>query len=72
MLDELDDVRLVVRPGQAFYRAADLELISHGRVALTLPGVPTPEAFQQNILEARHALVQVRECLAVQLTAAAS
>jgi hypothetical protein len=72
MLEELDDVRLVVRPGQAFYRAADLELISHGQVALTLAGVPTAEAFQQNILEARHALVQVKECLAAQTTASAA
>jgi hypothetical protein len=68
-LDALDDVRIVVRPGQAFYRAADLELISGGQVALTLPGVPTPEAFQQNILEARNALVQVRECQQAQETA---
>jgi len=70
-LMELDDVRLVVRPGQAFYRAADLELISHGQVALTLPGVWSAEPFRQNILEARHALVQVRECLAHETAAAA-
>jgi hypothetical protein len=70
-LDELEDVRLVVRPGQAFYRAADLELIVRGQVALTLDGVPSPEAFQQNILEARTALVQVRDCMRAQ-TAAAS
>ena len=61
-LEDLQDVRLLVRPGQAFYRAADLELISRGQVALTLPGVPNAEAFRQNILEARDALVQVREC----------
>lgn len=71
-LDELDDVRLVVRPGQAFYRAADLELMSRGQVALTLSGVPTAEAFRQNILEARHALVQVRECLRAQEAATAA
>ena len=61
-LTDLDDVRSVVRKGQAFYRAADLELISHGQVALTLPGVWSAEAFRHNILEARHALVQVKEC----------
>lgn len=71
-LDELDEVRLVVRPGQAFYRAADLELMSRGQVALRLSGVPTAEAFRQNILEAWHALVQVRECQAQETAAAAS
>ena len=71
-LCELEDVRLVVRPGQAFYRAADLELISRGQVALTLPGVWSAEAFRQNILEAWHALVQVRECLSHETAAAAS
>jgi hypothetical protein len=69
-LDELEDVRLNVRPGQAFYRAADLELVVRGQVALTLEGVPSPEAFQQNILEARTALVQVRECMRAQAAAA--
>ncbi len=59
-LADLDDVRLVERPGQGFYHAADLELVSQGRVALTLRGVPNPEAFQHNILAARDALMQVR------------
>ena len=70
-LEELDDVRTVVRPGQAFYRAADLELISRGQVALTLAGVPHAETFRHNILEARQALVQVLEAKRA-LTAAAS
>ena len=71
-LTDLDDVRLVVRKGQKFYRAADLELISHEQVALTLPGVWSAEAFRQNILEARHALVQVRECRQTQEAATAA
>lgn len=70
-LDELDEVRVAPQPGQAFYRAANLELVSHGQVALVLPGVPNPETFRQNILEARTALVQVRDCLRAE-TAAAS
>jgi Bacterial PH domain len=60
-LENLDDVRIVVRPGQEFYRAGDLELVSRGEVALTLVGVPTAETFQHNILEARAAFVQVEQ-----------
>jgi hypothetical protein len=60
-LEELDEVRPVVRPGQAFYRAADLELISRGQVALTLAGVPNAETFRHNILAARDAIVQLLE-----------
>jgi hypothetical protein len=69
-LADFDDVRAVVRPGQAFYRAADLELVARGQVVLTLPGVWSAEAFRQNILEARHALVQVRECHQSEVAAA--
>lgn len=73
MLAELEEVRPVVRGGQSFYRAADLQLISGGQVALTLSGVPNAEAFRQNILEARNALVQVKQCrLALETAAAAS
>jgi len=62
LLTELDDVRMVVRSGQEFYRAADLELISGGQIALTLPGVQNAEPFLHNILEARDAVVQVAAC----------
>ena len=62
LLSELEDVRAVVRPGQAFYRAADLELIVGGQVALTLPGVTVAEAFRHVILEARDAVVHVAQC----------
>ncbi len=62
LLSELEDVRLVVRPGQTFYRAADLELVSGGRVALTLAGVPVADAFRHNIIESRDAFVQVLAC----------
>lgn len=62
MLSELEDVRLVARAGQAFYGAADLELVVGGRVALTLAGVPRAEAFLHNILESRDAFVQVQAC----------
>jgi len=71
-LAELDSVRLQQRPGQNYYRAADLELVAGDKVLVTLPGVPNHEAFQHNILEARAALLQVRECVNAQETAAAA
>lgn len=61
-LAELDDVRIVDQPGHAFYRTANLELVSGGRVVLTLAGVPSPSAFRSNILQARDAMVQVAAC----------
>jgi hypothetical protein len=62
-LDRVDEVRTVVRKGQEYFRAGDLELVSRGDVVLTLHGVPTVEAFRQNILRARAALVQVRDAI---------
>lgn len=61
-LTELEDVQIKQQPGQAFYRAADLELICGGRAVLTLAGVPNPAAFRNNILQARDALLQVAAC----------
>ena len=61
-LAELDDVRVAERPGQGFYRTADLELVSGGRVVLTLAGVPNPSSFRSNILQARNAMLQVAAC----------
>jgi hypothetical protein len=69
-LEDLDDVRLVVRPGQDFYRAGDLELLTGGQVALTLEGVTVAETFRHNILAARTALVKVLECAKAQAAAA--
>ena len=71
-LSNLDEVRIVQRPGQAFYNSADLELLSGGRVVLTLAGVPNPETFRHNILAARDALLQVTACRRAQETVAAS
>jgi hypothetical protein len=65
-LAELEEVRVRQRAGQQFYRAADLELVSQGKVILTLPGVPNAETFRRNILEASSALIQVRHCMKAQ------
>jgi hypothetical protein len=60
-LDELDEVRVSVRPGQGFFRAGDLELIKEGQVALLLPGVQCPETFRRNILATRDAYKRVMQ-----------
>ncbi len=54
-LDAIDDVRLATDANSDFFRAANLEIISNGQVALTLHGVPEPEGFRQAILNARNA-----------------
>jgi len=56
-LSEIDDVRLVEDSYDPFYRAATLEVLSGGKVVLTLKGVPEPEAFRQSILNALFAWV---------------
>lgn len=60
-LDELEGVRVAVRPGQAFFRAGDLELIKDGQVALVLPGIQCPETFRRNILATRDAYKRVMQ-----------
>ncbi len=56
-LADIDDVRLVEDSYNPFYRAATLEVLSGGKVVLTLTGVPEPEAFRQSILNAVYAWV---------------
>jgi hypothetical protein len=51
-LSEIDEVRLDRSTANPFFRAATLEIISQGKVALTLPGVPDPESFRAAILNA--------------------
>lgn len=51
-LSQIDDVRLNPTSVDDFFRSADLEIISQGRVALTLPAVPDPESFRHAILHA--------------------
>jgi hypothetical protein len=64
-LGDIADISVVERKGQAFFRAADLEILdAGGNVALTLPGVPRAEVFRQIILKARDAHTQVEAALA--------
>jgi hypothetical protein len=56
-LAEIEDVRIREDHNTPFFRAATLEILSKGRVVLTLPGVPGPEAFRHAILNAAQAWV---------------
>jgi Bacterial PH domain len=52
-LGDIDDARLVDSSIDTFFRSGTLEIMSNGKVALTLPAVPDPEAFRRAILDAR-------------------
>lgn len=51
-LTDIEDVRLVPDANSDYYRAANLEIVARGQVALTLPGVPDAESFRHAILNA--------------------
>jgi uncharacterized membrane protein YdbT with pleckstrin-like domain len=51
-LADIDDVHLVESSFSPFFKAADLEVISGGKVKLKLTGVQEPEAFRRSILNA--------------------
>jgi hypothetical protein len=59
-LAEIDDVRVVTDANSDFFRAANLEIVSKGQVALTLPGVPEAEGFKHAIINACNAWVPHR------------
>ena len=48
-LEKIEAVRIVPDSQQPFFTSADIEIISNGRVALTLRGVPEAEHFKINI-----------------------
>jgi hypothetical protein len=56
-LAQIDEVRLVTDANSDFFRAANLEIVSQGRVAMTLAGVPDPESIRHAILNACNAWV---------------
>jgi hypothetical protein len=60
-LGDIDDVHVKTDVNSDFFRAANLEIISNGQVALTLRGVPEPEGFRQAILNACNAWVPGRK-----------
>jgi len=64
-LADIDAVNVVVRAGQAFYRAGDLDLVNaRGEIMMRLAGVPWPERLRKAILETRDARRQSDASLA--------
>jgi hypothetical protein len=51
-LAAISDVHVKTDANSAFYRAGDLEILSDGKVALVLTGVPEPESFRHAIINA--------------------
>jgi hypothetical protein len=54
-LADIDDVRVQTDANSDFFRAANIEILAKGQVALTLHGVCDPESFRHAILNARNA-----------------
>lgn len=64
-LTDIDSFEIVQRPGQAYYRCADIVLRdAAGKAALRLDGVPWPEVFHQTLEKAQLARTQVSAALA--------
>jgi hypothetical protein len=59
-LADIEDVRTEPDSFNTYYRAATLDVISKGQVALKLPGVGDPESFRLAILNACNAWAPVR------------
>jgi hypothetical protein len=55
-LGEVGEIEFVQTPGQAFFKAADVQLLSsNGSLLLKLPGISYPEVFTRNLREAQQA-----------------
>ncbi len=65
-LEQIAEVEVHQKKGQAFYHAADVIILdAGGNPILTLAGVPRAEVFRQTIIKARDARIQVSAALAV-------
>jgi hypothetical protein len=62
-LADIDEIRIVEDANSAFFRAATLEVIFKSQVAMTLRGVPNPQALRHAILNACKAWVPGRAAL---------
>jgi hypothetical protein len=54
-LADIDDVKLDPSTIDQFFRSADLQIISGGKVEMTLSAVPDAESFRHAILDSRNA-----------------
>lgn len=60
-LADIDEVRIDPASHNAFFQSATLEILSHGKVVLILPGVAQPEAFRQSVLNAYRAWAPIKD-----------
>ncbi len=65
-LDQFDDIRIEVLPGQEWLRSGDVLFLQNGQPLLRLAGVPRPEVFEQICRKAQTALVSVRRVMTEQ------
>jgi hypothetical protein len=56
-LGDIDEVRIRRDANSGFFRSGDLEILSQGKIVLTLPGVPEPDSFRHSIIQAYTAWV---------------
>lgn len=54
-LADIDDVKLDPASIDQFFRSADIQIFSGGKVAMTLTAVPDAESFRQAIMHVRNA-----------------
>ncbi len=54
-LSDIEDVRIHKDADSDFYREGTIEIMSNGKTALTLEGVPEPESFREAVLNASRA-----------------
>jgi hypothetical protein len=59
-LADIDEVRSNPNAVDPFYVSGTLEIVSNGRVVMTLPGVPEPEGFRHAIINAVKAWVPAK------------
>jgi hypothetical protein len=50
-LEVIDDVRIHRDSNSEFFRSGTLEILSQGRVVMTMPGMPEPESFRHSIVQ---------------------
>jgi hypothetical protein len=60
-LADIEEVRVVTDGNSGFFRAATLEIVSKGSVAMRMPGVPEPDGFKHAILNSCNAWVPNRK-----------
>jgi hypothetical protein len=56
-LGDIDEVRIKTNANSNFFRSGDMEILSAGKVVLTLPACQEPDGFRHSILDAAAAWV---------------